>query len=239
MLTTSPHLYTRRPSPTTAEFIVSTIPNQTLALRLLFLSTLLLRIVLGLSTLLLLYCKWNLSISAPAIALSPIQPPLFSTEFIWHAIGAIHKSPTGILFTSLAQHIPVLVLLPISTLVVYGIILRIHTSESLLVLRGLGIQTSTSSTTYLGTASTRFIPTEKIQDILVNEAFRGFEVRYYLIVVVQGEDEVVVVFPRLLPRRDIVERVWRGARECLYGLEKKAATEKECDGSNQSLRYSR
>lgn len=40
--------------------------------------------------------------------------------------------------------------------------------------------------------------------------------RYYLVVVVEGEEEVVVVFPRLLPRRDIVERVWRGCRACLF-----------------------
>lgn len=70
--------------------------------------------------------------------------------------------------------------------------------------------------TFLSTSTTRFIPTEKIQDILLNEAFRGFEVRYYLVVVVEGEEEVVVVFPRLLPRREILERVWRGARACLY-----------------------
>jgi len=88
------------------------------------------------------------------------------------------------------------------------------------VLRGLGIQTSTSSETYFTSASTRFIPTEKIQDIVVNEAFRGFEVRYYLVVVVKGEEEVVVVFPRLLPRRRIVETVWRGVRGCLYEPEK-------------------
>ena len=81
----------------------------------------------------------------------------------------------------------------------------------------------------MGTASTRFIPTEKIQDILVNEAFRGFEVRYYLVVVVEGEDEVVVVFPRLLPGRVIVERVWRGVRGCLYEPEKREGVEKEGD----------
>ena len=65
---------------------------------------------------------------------------------------------------------------------------------------------------------TRFIPTEKIQDIYINEAFRGFEVRYYLGAVVKGEEEVVVVFPKLLPGRDILERVWRGGRACLYDL---------------------
>lgn len=56
---------------------------------------------------------------------------------------------------------------------------------------------------------------EKIQDVFVNEAFRGFEVRYLLVVVVEGEGELVVVFPRLLPGRRIVERVWRGVRGCL------------------------
>lgn len=77
----------------------------------------------------------------------------------------------------------------------------------------------------MSTATTRFIPTEKIQDILVNEAFRGFEVRYYLVVVVEGEEDVVVVFPRMLPRRVIVESVWRGVRGCLF--EPAEGTEKD------------
>ncbi|KKF93588.1 Phosphatidylinositol N-acetylglucosaminyltransferase subunit gpi15 [Ceratocystis platani] len=65
-------------------------------------------------------------------------------------------------------------------------------------------------------ASTRFIPTEKIQDVLVNEAFHGFEVRYYLLIVVDGEEDVVVVFPKLLPGKDVVTTVWRGVKACLY-----------------------
>lgn len=67
--------------------------------------------------------------------------------------------------------------------------------ESLLVLRTLGIQTSTTSSTYLSTSTTRFIPTSQVQDIFIHEAFKGFEVRYYLAAVVEGEAEVVVVFP--------------------------------------------
>ena len=62
----------------------------------------------------------------------------------------------------------------------------------------------------------RFIPTAQIQDVLINEAFRGFEVRYYLVVVVEGEEDVVVVFPGLRPRREIVETVWREVKGCLY-----------------------
>lgn len=57
------------------------------------------------------------------------------------------------------------------------------------------MQTSTSSPTYLSTASTRFIPSSMIQDIFIHEAFKGFEVRFYLTIVVEGEEEVVVVFP--------------------------------------------
>lgn len=51
-------------------------------------------------------------------------------------------------------------------------------------------------------------------------------------VVVEGEEEVVVVFPRLLPRRDIVERVWRGCRACLFEgkKEREREREKEQDG---------
>jgi len=74
-------------------------------------------------------------------------------------------------------------------------IINIHTEESLLVLRGLGVQTTTSASTYLTTATTRFIPTTSIQDIFIHEAFKVFEVRFYLAIVVEGEEDVVVVFP--------------------------------------------
>lgn len=73
------------------------------------------------------------------------------------------------------------------------------TEESLLVIRGLGIQTSTSSNSYLSKATTRFIPTTEIQDIVIHEAFKGFEVRFYLAVIVEGERNVVVVFPVSIP----------------------------------------
>jgi phosphatidylinositol glycan class H protein len=216
MLTTQPHLRTRRPSPTTIEYVVSTSPHLTLPLRLLILTTFLLRTLVGLSVLLLLYSKYALSsFSSPILTYSQ-TPDFFTNDYIWYSIHAIASSKLGLLSTRLAARIPAVVLLPTSLLILYAIFLRIHTTESLLVLRGLGIQTSTSSETFLSTSTTRFIPTEKIQDILLNEAFRGFEVRYYLVVVVEGEEEVVVVFPRLLPRREILERVWRGARACLY-----------------------
>jgi len=41
-------------------------------------------------------------------------------------------------------------------------------------------------------------------------------VRYYLGVVVEGEEKLVVVFPKLCPGRGTLERVWRGGRRCLF-----------------------
>ncbi|CAI9627763.1 unnamed protein product [Alternaria burnsii] len=93
---------------------------------------------------------------------------------------------------------------------------RNYTEESLTILRGLGVQTSTTSLTYLQTPTTRFIPTTSIQDVFIHEAFKGFEVKFYLMVVVEEEEKVVVVFPRLLPRRETLEIVWRGVRGGLW-----------------------
>lgn len=92
---------------------------------------------------------------------------------------------------------------------------RSSREESLLIIRGLGIQTSTSSASYLSTPTTRFIPTSQVQDIFIHEAFIGFSVKFYLAVIVEGEEESVVVFPKLLPRREVLEEVWRGSRSVL------------------------
>lgn len=82
------------------------------------------------------------------------------------------------------------------------------TEESLLVLRTLGIQTTTLSSSYLLPATTRFIPTSQIRDMFIHEAFRGFEVRFYLCVVVEGEGEAVVVFPVSLTRISSFSPKW-------------------------------
>ncbi|TVY48361.1 hypothetical protein LCER1_G006940, partial [Lachnellula cervina] len=158
MLTTQPHLRTRRPSPTTVEYIVSTSPTPTLPLRLLLLLAFILRLLLGLSVLLLLYSQYLLStFSAPPKSYAS-PPPIPSTDYVLFLLSHITNSSLGLLFTRLAARIPVVVLLPTALALLYMLTLRVHTTESLLVLRGLGIQTSTSSATYLSSATTRFIP---------------------------------------------------------------------------------
>ena len=217
--TAAPRLSVRRPSPTTAEFTVTTSPRPTLRLHALRLALLAARLVLSLAAALLLHARWAASPLAAPLRASPLPMPrdaLLSLDALRYGLDAFARSPAAAALQSLALALPLPLLLPGAAAVFYVLGLRLHASESLLVLRGLGVQTSESPASYFASTATRFIPTEKIQDILINEAFLGFEVRYYLVVVVEAEEDVVVVFPGLLPKRDIVETVWRGVRECLY-----------------------
>ncbi|KAK3371282.1 GPI-GlcNAc transferase complex [Lasiosphaeria ovina] len=284
-LTTPAHLYIRRPSPTTAEFTVTTCPPLTVPLRVALFSVLCVRVALVVGVVLTAYARLSPSPSSnpssPSSTPSSSSSSSSSSPFLpfssWDAVALLLQRWLDWLLASAAgQQCAALaaaqVLRPWWALGgvcgaagwAAAALGRIHTTESLLVLRGLGIQTASSYGTFshsggsdgdcdvgyggwwwffgwllqlaLGTRSaqgslggggsggsamattreTRFIPTEKIRDVLINEAFRGLEVRYCLVVVVDGEEDVVVVFPRLLPPRRIVEAVWRGVRGCLY-----------------------
>ncbi|KAK4122718.1 hypothetical protein N657DRAFT_646450 [Parathielavia appendiculata] len=243
MLTTAPRLYIRRPSPTTAEFTVTTCPPLTLPLRLILLTLHLLRLVLVAAAILTLYSRFLLLPTTTTTTTKQLLPLLLAGDiltFLTTLLQTAHFSPPGLFLTRLVAPIPDWALALLSLGAIYAAVcFQLHKTESVLVLRGLGIQTCSSTSccaaAVLGSGwggvgpargggpskwgwgtRTRFIPTEKIRDVLINEAFRGFEVRYYLIVVVEGEEELVVLFPGLLPRRKIVEAVWRGIRGCLF-----------------------
>lgn len=85
--------------------------------------------------------------------------------------------------------------------------------ESFLVIRSLGIQTTTKMRFPLSTHS-RFIPASQIDDVFIHEGFKGFQVRHYLAVVVHGEEQLEVVFP-VLPLTETVligRNCYRGGR---------------------------
>ncbi|KAI0147746.1 hypothetical protein GGR57DRAFT_505350 [Xylariaceae sp. FL1272] len=225
MLTTPPYLRIRRPSPTAVEFTVSTLPPMTTPLRIGLYTINLVRSILCSGILLVLYALYtNLSQTPTSTSSHPPAPdapssiPFISPTHLEATLSHLLSTPPGHLATRLATSaIPAQILMPLCLAALYILTLRLYTEESLLVLRGLGIQTKSSKTSLLmGQATTRFIPTQKIQDILINEAFWGFGVKYCLIVVVEEEEDVVLVFPKLLPRARVLERVWRGVRECLY-----------------------
>ncbi|KAL6707280.1 hypothetical protein ACN47E_004268 [Coniothyrium glycines] len=201
-------LQTLQPTSSTVRYTVSTrsIP-ETLPAIIAHYASITLRIIFGIATILLVWAKWA---ADPAYG---------------YRLGFMHKPWIHLLMadTKEAALLSFLYsckwayLLPAATIVLYLVVRRGYIEESLTVLHGLGVQTSTSASTYLQPPATRFIPTLNIQDILIHEAFRGFEVRFYLAIVVKGEQDVVVVFPTLLPRRAILEEVWRGGRRCLWG----------------------
>ncbi|KAJ5692921.1 hypothetical protein N7462_002344 [Penicillium macrosclerotiorum] len=197
-------LRVQRPSPTTVSFTVSNAPRRANSPA---------KILFGLQILLraILFCCVIL------VIVVQMRNYFFFKEGGWLEYWkAIWSTPLGARVCRSVDSYNPWVITALSPLVIYGVFRRGYTEESLLVIRGFGIQTSTSSSTYLSTAATRFIPTTQIQDIVIHEAFKGFEVRFYLAVIVEGEPEVLVVFPKLLPKREILEEVWRGSRRCLY-----------------------
>ncbi|KAJ5492885.1 hypothetical protein N7539_001631 [Penicillium diatomitis] len=189
-------LTVHRPTPTTASFTVSNAPRRSdPTAKVLFAFGILLRVLSFLCVI--------------AVAITRARHHFFEEgSFLTIAWEDVWSSAAGRYACQLVDSYNPSVLAIAGTLILYG--------ESLLVIRGFGIQTSTSSSTYLSTAATRFIPTTQIQDIVIHEAFKGFEVRFYLAVIVEGEPGVLVVFPQLLPGREVLEEVWRGSRRCLY-----------------------
>jgi phosphatidylinositol glycan class H protein len=65
-------------------------------------------------------------------------------------------------------------------------------SESLLVVRNLGLQINTRY--FFGFSRSRFVTTLEIHQIMILEGIRRFQVRFYLAVLVKDETELMVVF---------------------------------------------
>ncbi|OMP82859.1 Phosphatidylinositol N-acetylglucosaminyltransferase subunit gpi15 [Diplodia seriata] len=206
-----PKLHVSRPTSTTVCFTVSTRPAaDTVPKKALLYSSHAVRLGLGVLILALFWTKWR--------SFFPLDDYDGTgggeDKDGWER--ALLTNRVGILVAWAADRMDWRALAAGGAVGLWGVVRRGYTEESMLVLRGLGVQTSSSSPTYLSTATTRFIPTASIQDIFIHEAFKGFEVRFYLSIVVEGEDDTVVVFPHLLPKRQILEEVWRGTKACLY-----------------------
>jgi phosphatidylinositol glycan class H protein len=191
-------LTTTRPTPTTVSYTVSTRSQRgTLASRLTTLLTLTLRLTAVLLILYALLLESQLLSTGTAYAL----PAWLSTQYLptgrhHSAASAPEPGPKpGAAETPFALPFPPLVRAAAYALILWLAFRKGYTSESLLVIRGLGVQTATAGTSFLWGGSTRFIAASAVQDIFIHEAFRGFEVRFYLCIVVEGEEGVVVVFP--------------------------------------------
>lgn len=170
------------PSPTTVSFTIDTRQRSNSRQRLLTALRYGCRILLVLSTLLV-------NVAKAQTLTSPGSVPHLYAAFL------MNLTLVGWVVRLLADSLEWWILGPVSLTVLYACLKKDHTKESLLVLQGLGIQTSTSSPYFFLPPMTTFIPTTEVQDIVIHEAFIGLEVRFYLAVIVENAAEVVVVFP--------------------------------------------
>lgn len=170
-------LTVKRPTPTTVLYTVSTrSPPTTLAAHLRNYTLLLIRLSAGILTLLALLVEYQ-HLSAETFYSVPVH---LQISFPGQSYAGTFSPAVRICAYAL---------------VIWLVLRRGYSSESLLVIRGLGVQTATAGSSFLWGGSTRFIPASAVQDIFIHEAFRGFEVRFYLCIVVEGEEGSVVVFP--------------------------------------------
>ena len=174
----------KRLTSTTVQYTVSTrAPRKTIAAHIYSHGVILLRLIAGLLVTTSLLLEYRDSF-----------PSIHNAAFS-RLEDSIRASPWGQFASMSASNIDWIWRMLICAGVAWLVFRKGYMEESLLVIRGLGVQTSTSSPSYLWTGSTRFIPTSSIQDIFIHEAFKGFEVRFYLSIVIEGEEDVVVVFP--------------------------------------------
>lgn len=127
-----------------------------------------------------------------------------------------NMSPTWLLLW--LQKTPTIALVAGWLVAVLALLKRPYKTESLFVIHGLGLQVYSSGSYYFF-SSTTFLNKESIVDLVIHEGFRGMEVVFFMAVLVKNKDGMVVVFPDLLPRRKMLERVWRESRKCLYSDE--------------------
>ncbi|RGB40912.1 GPI-GlcNAc transferase complex, PIG-H component-domain-containing protein [Rhizophagus diaphanus] len=92
--------------------------------------------------------------------------------------------------------------------------LNIVKEESILSIRDVGIQVKTI---YMnGRSVSRFIDKSKISDIIINEGITMLQVKFYMTIIVDGQDRMVVVFEHLLPKLNILLQVYRGTRYVIF-----------------------
>ncbi|CAG8532333.1 8120_t:CDS:2 [Acaulospora morrowiae] len=87
-------------------------------------------------------------------------------------------------------------------------------SESILSVRDVGVQVTT---VYLnGRSVSKFIDKSKISDIIINEGITMLQVKFYMAIIVEGQDRMVVVFQHLLPKLNVLIQVYRGTRSVIF-----------------------
>lgn len=98
--------------------------------------------------------------------------------------------------------------------------------DSMLVIRDVGIQLDSVLGWRFTNKSDKsmFIALKDIIDIVINEGFHGYgQVIFYMCILRKSQKDdteekpLQIVFPQLLPRKDILLQVWKQSRQVLFG----------------------
>jgi len=86
--------------------------------------------------------------------------------------------------------------------------------ERVLVVQDLGIQLSTVYWT--GRHADTFIDKDKIKDIIINEGITRCKVIFYMSIMLEGEENMRLVFSHIFLRLPLILKVYRGIRAVIY-----------------------
>ncbi|KAI8866392.1 hypothetical protein GQ42DRAFT_105982, partial [Ramicandelaber brevisporus] len=97
-------------------------------------------------------------------------------------------------------------------LVIYQYFMSVR-SESLMAMRGIGLQLKT--TYRCGLTTSRFIDQRRVVDVIINEGFRRLQAIFYLAVLVDNSRDMVVLFGNMQPSLDQLRYIRSQARSLL------------------------
>ncbi|KAI9226000.1 MAG: hypothetical protein DHS80DRAFT_33154 [Piptocephalis tieghemiana] len=137
----------------------------------------------------------------------PVQSSLESTSLL-KALFILLIS--FLLWRSLLVHLMIPLLIAITLFFLWTQFNAVE-SESLLVVRDVGIQVRT--TRRFSRTSTRFIDRARIVDMIIIEGLTLLRFRPYLAIVVDGDEKMTI---NLLPPLDILQSVRNGAKPMIF-----------------------
>lgn len=86
--------------------------------------------------------------------------------------------------------------------------IRTRVSESVLIVKGLGVQFENRGRYRFASDYNRFIPSDAIRTVFINEVFEGSRVVYVVQVVLRETNEICLAFRELRPRLPVLREVW-------------------------------
>lgn len=109
------------------------------------------------------------------------------------------------IYTSLASPLWYLTLVPLLCIPV----IRLHTTESVLVVTGLGVQLEERGRLRYWSDCDKFIAVDDIRAVFINEIFEGCQVNYVLQIIMKKSNEVCLAFRYLRPGAHTLRQVWK------------------------------